>query len=306
MTVNLLWALPVVLLLVVVGVVLARRSARRQAPPPATVLPPPRPPASVTRPAVPPPVMSRPNTADAQAAVDANRARLAAQRERTAEAQQAAQRRTAADPTPAARFDASRSGHPQASQAARPMAPPPVAAAPTATLQAAPRPIPQTAQHPAPRPTPATALPIPPQVSPQPPPRPAGPALVLVVDDSKVVRIKTSRLLEKHHYRVQLADDGLTALQCLEAQRPDLVITDVEMPGLDGFGLTDRMRNQPGWATVPVIMITSSNDKHRAGAAAAGVNVLLGKPYPEETLLAEVEKALSAVAGPAPAGMLLQ
>jgi len=130
---------------------------------------------------------------------------------------------------------------------------------------------------------------------------------VLVVDDSKVVRIKTSRLLEKHHYRVVLADDGLTALQAIEAQRPDLVVTDVEMPGLDGFALTRRLRAHPRWARLPVIMITSSDDKHRADAAAAGVNMLLGKPYAEEVLLAEVRKALAAATSTvANAGLVLQ
>ena len=133
-----------------------------------------------------------------------------------------------------------------------------------------------------------------------------APITVLVVDDSKVVRIKTSRLLEKHHYKVMLADDGLTALQALAEHWPDLVITDVEMPGLDGFGLTQQLRSQPRGQAMPVIMITSSNDRHRDRATCAGVSVLLGKPYPEAQLLAEVEKALGRVAQPARAGLLLQ
>ncbi len=137
-------------------------------------------------------------------------------------------------------------------------------------------------------------------------PLPAAPITVLVVDDSKVVRVKTSRLLEKHHYKVMLADDGLTALQAVAGQWPDLVITDVEMPGLDGFGLTRQLRSQPRGAAMPVIMITSSNERHRDEASRAGVSVLLGKPYPEEQLLAEVEKALGRVAQPAPAGLLMQ
>ena len=135
---------------------------------------------------------------------------------------------------------------------------------------------------------------------------PAAPITVLVVDDSKVVRIKTSRLLEKHHYKVMLADDGLTALQALAEHWPDLVITDVEMPGLDGFGLTQQLRSQPRGQAMPVIMITSSNERHRDAATRAGVSVLLGKPYPEEQLLAEMEKALGRVAQPAPAGLLMQ
>ena len=134
----------------------------------------------------------------------------------------------------------------------------------------------------------------------------ATPPTVLVVDDSKVVRIKTSRLLEKHHYRVLLADDGLSALQCLESQPADLVITDVEMPGLDGFGLTRRLRAHARWARLPVIMITSSDDKHRSDAAAVGVSVLLGKPYGEAVFLAEVHKALGSPVWSAQAALALQ
>jgi CheY-like chemotaxis protein len=127
-------------------------------------------------------------------------------------------------------------------------------------------------------------------------PQRVGPPTVLVADDSKVVRIKTSRLLEKQGWRVLLADDGQAALVCLETETPDLLITDVEMPGLDGFELTRLLRGSVRWARLPVIMITSSDDKHRAEAINAGVNVLLGKPYSEETLLAQAMHLLGSAA----------
>ena len=136
--------------------------------------------------------------------------------------------------------------------------------------------------------------------------RPPGPITVLMVDDSKVVRTKTSRLLEKHHYRVLLADDGLSALRCLAAETPDLVITDVEMPGLDGFGLTQRLRNEPRWQRLPVIMITSADERHRSAAAAVGVTVLLGKPYAESALLAEVQAAVGQAVAMPNASLALQ
>lgn len=124
------------------------------------------------------------------------------------------------------------------------------------------------------------------------PPRPTRPPTVLVADDSKVVRVKTGRLLEKLGWRVLLADDGQAALRCLDDESPDLLITDVEMPGLDGFALTRQLRDHPRWARLPVIMITSSDDKHRAEAIAAGVDVLLGKPYSEEALVAQARALL--------------
>ena len=127
-----------------------------------------------------------------------------------------------------------------------------------------------------------------------------------MVDDSKVVRIKTSRLLEKHHYRVLLADDGLSALRCMADEMPDLVITDVEMPGLDGFGLTQRLRSEPRWHRLPVIMVTSADERHRSAAVAAGVTVLLGKPYEEATLLAEVRAAVGQPVAQDSASLALQ
>ena len=134
------------------------------------------------------------------------------------------------------------------------------------------------------------------------PPRPTRPPTVLVADDSKVVRVKTGRLLEKLGWRVLLADDGQAALRCLDDESPDLLITDVEMPGLDGFALTRHLRGHPRWARLPVIMITSSDDKHRAEAIAAGVNVLLGKPYSEAALVAQAQSLLGgAVATGVPA-----
>ncbi len=188
---------------------------------------------------------------------------------------------------------------------------------PPDALRAAPAPAPPLADRTVPGASPTRAL-APPAPAASPlavapsrpsalaPTAPARPATVLVVDDSKVVRVKTSRLLEKHHYQVLLADDGLTALAALAQQWPDLVITDVEMPGLDGFGLTQRLRGLPGGPAMPVIMITSSNDRHRDAATQCGVDVLLGKPYPEEQLLAEVASALARAAQPAPAGLRMQ
>jgi len=76
-----------------------------------------------------------------------------------------------------------------------------------------------------------------------------------------------------------------------------VLITDVEMPGIDGFELTRQVRAAATTATLPVLMITSSDDKQEA-AAAAGVTQLLGKPFSEEALLAAIEHARLAVRVP--------
>ncbi|HEY2926686.1 response regulator [Piscinibacter sp.] len=117
--------------------------------------------------------------------------------------------------------------------------------------------------------------------------------LIMVADDSKIVRVKTGRLLAQHRYRVSYATDGLDAAQQMQASMPDVVITDVEMPGMDGFELTRHVRENPLTAHIPVIMITAADDRHREDANRAGVSVLLGKPYPEKELIAHIRLAMN-------------
>ena len=117
--------------------------------------------------------------------------------------------------------------------------------------------------------------------------------LVMVADDSKIVRVKTGRLLTQHRYRVAFATDGLEAVQQIEASMPDIVITDVDMPGMDGFELTRQVRQNPRTRHIPVIMITAADDRHRDDADRAGVSVLLGKPYPEDELIAHIRRAMN-------------
>jgi CheY-like chemotaxis protein len=124
--------------------------------------------------------------------------------------------------------------------------------------------------------------------------------LVMVVDDSKVVRVKTSRLLAKHHYQVVLAEDGEQALQLIAREMPQVLITDVEMPGIDGVELTRRLRAKAGTARLPIIMITSADDRLRGVAKEVGVSVLLGKPYADDALIDSIEK----LAGIAPGARL--
>ena len=115
------------------------------------------------------------------------------------------------------------------------------------------------------------------------------PPLVLVVDDSLTVRRVTQRLLTREGYRVALAKDGLDALDKLSEELPTVVLSDIEMPRMDGFDLVRNMRSDVRLAGLPVIMITSRiAQKHRDYAAQLGVNHYLGKPYSEEELLSLV------------------
>jgi chemosensory pili system protein ChpA (sensor histidine kinase/response regulator) len=114
--------------------------------------------------------------------------------------------------------------------------------------------------------------------------------LVLVVDDSITVRRVTQRLLQREGYRVALAADGLQALERLQEERPAVVLSDIEMPRMDGFDLARNIRADAALHGLPIIMITSRiAQKHRDHAMELGVNHYLGKPYSDEELLSLVQ-----------------
>ena len=115
--------------------------------------------------------------------------------------------------------------------------------------------------------------------------------LVMVVDDSLTVRRVTQRLLVREGWRVVTAKDGLDALEQLAEERPLVLLSDIEMPRMDGFDLVRNLRADPRLADLPVIMITSRiAQKHRDYAAELGVQHFLGKPYSEDELLALVAR----------------
>jgi chemosensory pili system protein ChpA (sensor histidine kinase/response regulator) len=114
--------------------------------------------------------------------------------------------------------------------------------------------------------------------------------LVLVVDDSITVRRVTQRLLRREGYRVVSAADGLQALELLQEERPAVVLSDIEMPRMDGFDLARNIRADEKLRDIPIIMITSRiAEKHREHARELGVNHYLGKPYSEDELLSLVQ-----------------
>ena len=116
---------------------------------------------------------------------------------------------------------------------------------------------------------------------------------VLVVDDSVTMRKVSTRLLERHHYNVATAKDGLDAIEVLAGFTPDIILLDIEMPRMDGFEFAGHVRNNSNVRDVPIVMITSrTGDKHRERADAIGVQGYLGKPYSEEVLIQTLEHLL--------------
>jgi chemosensory pili system protein ChpA (sensor histidine kinase/response regulator) len=111
----------------------------------------------------------------------------------------------------------------------------------------------------------------------------------MVVDDSLTVRKITGRLLERSGYRVVTVRDGVEALERLRELVPQAMVVDIEMPRMDGFELTRKVRSDPRLAGIPIVMITSRTaHKHEQHARDTGVDAYLGKPYQEEELLRHI------------------
>jgi PAS domain S-box-containing protein len=134
-------------------------------------------------------------------------------------------------------------------------------------------------------------LPAPGPAAAAPPGGAQGPR-VLVVDDNADMRLYVERLLAPS-YAVQLAADGAAALASVAAGRPDLVIADIMMPGLDGMALLRRLRADPATAAIPVIFLSArAGDEARVEGLSAGADDYLVKPFQARELLARVEGAI--------------
>jgi chemotaxis protein histidine kinase CheA/ActR/RegA family two-component response regulator len=119
---------------------------------------------------------------------------------------------------------------------------------------------------------------------------------VLIVDDSLSVRSSLSQLMSDSGYQVVTARDGLEAVNMLEEEAPDVVLTDLEMPRMNGLDLVGYIRNSNQWSPLPVVMITSRTmAKHRKQAEQAGVNSYITKPFTEDEVLASVDRELSSL-----------
>ena len=120
-----------------------------------------------------------------------------------------------------------------------------------------------------------------------------GERVVIVVDDSISVRKFVGRMLEKAGYRVLLASDGLEATEMVGQSGAHLIITDLEMPRMNGYELMAHLRQNPETRRIPTMVVTSrAGAKHRDRALKEGAVSFLTKPVQEEQLLAAVASIL--------------
>ncbi|MBJ7555948.1 response regulator [Marinomonas spartinae] len=116
---------------------------------------------------------------------------------------------------------------------------------------------------------------------------------VLVVDDSKMARKHVSRTLNTMGIeQIQLAENGRQAIEKLNTEEFDLIVTDYNMPEMDGKELTDAVRQNPAIAHIPILMVSSnSEDSQLSNIAQEGVDAICGKPFEPGTvrqLLAQI------------------
>ncbi len=117
----------------------------------------------------------------------------------------------------------------------------------------------------------------------------AAPNVLMVDDDPHVLR-SLRAALESHGYRVRSAVNGPTALEACAAERPDVVLLDLALPGLDGVDVCRRLRN---WSRVPILVISARvHESQKVQALDAGADDYITKPFGTEELLARIRAAL--------------
>ncbi len=123
---------------------------------------------------------------------------------------------------------------------------------------------------------------------------------IVLVDDDRVIQKMVGGFLERTGYRVRKASNGIEALELVRAKVPDLIITDVRMPELNGIELTSRLRGNHRTAGVPILMFSDLGEAHDALAGyAVGADDYLPKPFELAILEAKVQVLLRRSAGAA-------
>lgn len=117
------------------------------------------------------------------------------------------------------------------------------------------------------------------------------PKSILAVDDSKTMRDMVSFTLRGAGYTVLEAENGNAALKVLQGQRVDAVITDINMPEMDGITLVRRLRAQPAFAGTPILILTTESDQAKKDEGrAAGATGWIVKPFSPDKLLQVIAK----------------
>jgi DNA-binding response OmpR family regulator len=118
--------------------------------------------------------------------------------------------------------------------------------------------------------------------------------LIVVMDDDAGTRMLVTQVLKKEGYDVMAAQDGAQGLAMIREHKPDLVVSDVQMPEMDGFALLAHVRNDPQLSTMPIILLTSLQDRnHMRQGMTTGADDYLTKPFAPQELREAVNAQLN-------------
>ncbi|HET7127170.1 MAG TPA: response regulator [Lysobacter sp.] len=116
---------------------------------------------------------------------------------------------------------------------------------------------------------------------------------ILIVDDEPRLAFMLAEMLEEAGYEARAIDNGLDALETVHRDPPDLMLLDVQMPGLDGFAVAARMKADPATAAIPIIMLSAMGGRGaRVIGLESGAEEYLAKPFDRVELLARVRNLL--------------
>ncbi|MCY1527557.1 Transcriptional regulatory protein WalR [compost metagenome] len=117
---------------------------------------------------------------------------------------------------------------------------------------------------------------------------------VLIADDEPNIVISLEFLLEQAGYRVLVAHDGQEALEAIQRQPPDLVLLDVMLPRLSGFDVCQKIRENPDWQHMRIVMLTAKGREVEVSKGLAlGANAYITKPFSTQELLAQIGAQLA-------------
>lgn len=118
-------------------------------------------------------------------------------------------------------------------------------------------------------------------------------ARILAVDDSPTIRGLVSNVLRKAGFEVYLACDGVEGVGTLADADPDLIITDINMPKMDGFGLIEAVRASGGYSSIPILVLTTeSSPDLKARARTAGATGWIVKPFDDGHFISVIHRVL--------------
>ena len=116
---------------------------------------------------------------------------------------------------------------------------------------------------------------------------------ILIADDEPNIVLSLEFLLQEAGYQVRVARDGQEALDALAAQLPDLILLDVMMPRVSGFDVCQRIRENPDWRAVRVVMLSAKGREAEVHKGLAlGADAYVTKPFAIKDLMAEVARQL--------------